>query len=113
MDSDLLADVREAQREAELRQDLETRQILNDFREVFGTPAGRRVFMHILRQCYFFASTFTGNSRGFFLEGRRAVGLELTALMGRAEPTVVAEIIIKGFKEVEDGTKSNSAGRSE
>ena len=54
----------------------EAERMSEDFRNLFlKTPRGRRVLNDILGQCHIFQTTFTGNSQGMFLEGKRSIGL--------------------------------------
>lgn len=48
-----------------------------DLRTVMSTPSGRRIIWEILEFTKPFHVAFTGNSTGFFLEGKRSVGLWL------------------------------------
>ena len=80
MESEILKDeVREA-KDANKRAELEHRQLLNDVKETFGTPYGKRVFSHIMEKTHVFHTTFTGNSQTFFREGERNIGLYLLGL---------------------------------
>jgi hypothetical protein len=68
-------------------------QLLDDLRCVAGTPAGKRLLFAVLSMGNIYSSTFTGNSETFFLEGRRAVALELLSLMNEADPTMYVKIL--------------------
>lgn len=48
-----------------------------DLQAVMDTREGRRVLWEILEFTKPFASSFTGNSTGFFLDGKKSVGLWL------------------------------------
>lgn len=74
--------------------DLEREKELNDLRFILKTPQGRRVFKRFLNQARIFQSTFTGNSRTFFLEGRRDLGLFILAEGVSASPTEMASVLI-------------------
>ena len=56
---------------------LKERELLQAYKKTFNTEHGRRVFLDLIERCHIFHSTFTGNSRGMFLEGERHVGLYL------------------------------------
>lgn len=60
------------------------RQLKEDFKRVFNSPHGKRVYKHILERCHVFHTTFTGSSKTFFLEGERNIGLYLLAMMNLA-----------------------------
>lgn len=63
--------------EEEKKRLLKERELLKDYKRTFNTEYGKRVFMDLIERCHIFHSTFTGNSRGMFLEGERHVGLYL------------------------------------
>lgn len=44
---------------------------------VMATKESRRYMLTLLKECNVFGSVFTGNSRTFFLEGKREVGLKV------------------------------------
>jgi len=44
---------------------------------VMATKEARRYMLTLLKECNVFGSVFTGNSRTFFLEGRRDIGLKV------------------------------------
>jgi len=73
-------------------------QLKADFKEVFSNVSGKRVYKHLLERCHIFRTTFTGNSRSYFLEGERNIGLYLLAMMNWANEEGL-EII----KEIDDG----------
>lgn len=76
-------------------------QLEEDFRQAFNTPAGKRMFWHLLLRCHFLTSIFTGNSKTYLLEGERQVALYLIELAGRASPGLLAEIMTLGLVERE------------
>jgi len=47
------------------------------YETVFSTPDGELVFEDLIRKTFVFASSFTGNSRGMFIQGQQAMGLYL------------------------------------
>lgn len=68
----------EIQKEREKLSEEEQRKVRMDYREVFlTTAAGKRVLSDLLNSCGVFEGSFTGNSRTFFNEGRREIGLIL------------------------------------
>lgn len=73
----------------------ELQQIKSDVRTVFDNPAGRRILDKILAMCEIYNDTFTGNSRTFFLEGKRSVGLEILEMIMETD----VEIYIKTLRE--------------
>ena len=62
--------------QARLEWALET-EIRNAYERTFGSPDGRKVLKDIMSRAYMFETTFTGNSKGFLLEGKRSLGLEI------------------------------------
>lgn len=86
----------------------ETRQriLRMAFRDVMGTPSGRRVLWSVIDgRCGTFGASYTGNSETFFREGRRAVGIELMADL----QSLVPDLFIKMLSE--DATEKAAAAR--
>jgi len=80
MESDILhEEVQQVQDEAK-KKDLEFKNLLHDFEKTFSTESGKRIYRHLLERCHVFSTTFTGNSKTFFLEGERNIGLYLLAM---------------------------------
>lgn len=77
---------------------LETIQLKSDIKSVFDNPAGRRVLNRLLSICEIYNDTFTGNSRTFFLEGKRSVGLEILDMVMETD----VEIYIQTLRENSD-----------
>lgn len=46
-----------------------------------------------MARCGMYRTSFTGNSTTFFNEGRRQIGLELTALLSEADPDAMLSIM--------------------
>jgi hypothetical protein len=67
-------------RDDEVKDELEHKQLLLDVQRTFDSQHGRRVFRHLMERCHVFHTTFTGNSKTFFLEGERNIGLYLLGL---------------------------------
>lgn len=73
---------RERDQEQQLDQDELTaeEQRLKDYQQTFlDSERGRRVLNDLLKQSMVFSTTFTGNSKTFFLEGSRNIGLYILA----------------------------------
>jgi len=64
--------------------DDEDRQLREAYKRTFNSPHGKRVYANILSRCHVFQTTFTGNSKTFFLEGERNIGLYLLGMMSLA-----------------------------
>ena len=60
---------------------LADRQLMIDYAETFQSPAGMRVLWDLLTFCHIFDIVFTGNSRTFFNDGERSVGLYLLSML--------------------------------
>ena len=60
-------------------------QILKDYREVLSIPAGRRLLYHILGMCGIYHVSFTGNSRHFFNDGMKQIGVWLLSEINDAD----------------------------
>lgn len=60
---------------------LENEELIRAYRFVQEHPAAKMVIWDILSRCHVFDCTFTGNSRTFFLEGERAIGLYLLFML--------------------------------
>ena len=54
---------------------LENEELLRAYSFLAEHPAGKMVLWDVLSRCHIFESTFTGNSRTFFQEGERSIGL--------------------------------------
>lgn len=76
----------------------EDRLLKECYRLTFSTKHGKKVFADLLSRCHVFQTTFTGNSKTFFLEGERNIGLYLLGMMSWA--TVEGLEIIK---EIDNG----------
>jgi hypothetical protein len=72
---DVFADEYMAQAEKDKAQSAKNDQLIHDYALTFSTVHGRRVMIDFLEKCHIFHTTFTGNSRGMFLEGERNIGL--------------------------------------
>jgi len=78
-----------------------------DLRDILNTPAGVRFFRGMLRDGGMFRSSFTGNSRTFFLEGERNFVLRLLAKIEQVAPQKVAEVLTNP-QETKDQTGKES-----
>lgn len=74
--------------------DLQREKELNDLRFVLKTAQGRRVFKRILDKGGIFRNSFTGNSKTFFLEGRRDLAQFLLAEGLEAAPQEMLSVLI-------------------
>ena len=102
-DSPFREDIDKLQDEEKKKRKLQQRQLELDYEEVFSTRAGKHVFNDILNRCHIFHSTFTGNSRGMFLEGERNIGLYILSNM--YAPTDSAKEAIDALKREQEGVQ--------
>lgn len=79
----------------EERKKFERLQYQDDLKKILSTPEGVRVFRDFFVRGQMFTTTFTGNSRSYFNEGRRNFALEIFAEVTNVAPEKVAELIIK------------------
>jgi hypothetical protein len=75
------------------------KELLFNFHKTFSSEHGRFIYRYILAECHLFESTFTGNSRTFYNEGRRSVALDLLTLNDDAN-TEDFEQLIREEREV-------------
>jgi len=68
-------------------------------RELLKTRAGKDFIWHALSICNIYGDVFTGNSQTFYLEGKRAVGLELLQLLEDVDPLAYATLLLAKHKE--------------
>ena len=74
-------------------------RLADDYNETFSTPPGERVFEDLIKKTGVFSSSFTGNSRGMFLQGQQAMGLYLLKMRDLNSPTGLRSWL-KGFTKV-------------
>jgi hypothetical protein len=71
-------------------------------RELLSKSFGKEVIWHILSMCNIYGDTFTGNSHTYYLEGKRAVGLEILQMLEDADPTAYPKLLLSQQKLNED-----------
>ena len=74
--------------------------LLAKVRDVAETPSGKSLIWEVLSMCGLYQSTFTGNSQGAFLEGKRAVGLEILELLSEMDKTFYPALLLNKAKEI-------------
>lgn len=79
------------EREAKKERD----KILAHVKSVAQTRSGKEVIWEILSMCNMYSTTFTGNSQGAYLEGRRAVGLDILSLLEEMDDTFYPNLILQ------------------
>lgn len=75
--------------------------LLGNVRELLKLRQGRDVLWHVLSFCQLYTDIFSGNSSTFYLEGKRAVGLEILQMLEDADPTAYARLLLDKQKEKE------------
>ena len=69
-------------------------QELVDIKEIINRPEGLRFFRRLMEKGMVFGTTFTGNSRGMFLEGHRNLALLFFNDIAEAAPNKIADLLI-------------------
>lgn len=87
--------VKQAKDDEELLRDQE----LSDVQVMLSSKEGRRYMLRLLRRCYIYRTSFTGNSQTFFNEGMRSVGLKILADITEGSPDLYQTMIKEGQKE--------------
>lgn len=70
-------------------------QIMSDYRDVLKTPAGIRLFKHIIIKGRLFHGAFTGNSTVYFNEGRRNLICEIIKEIDEADQDKLPKLIFE------------------
>jgi len=91
----------------EEREKYEIEELRNAFRTILGTRQGRKVLWFILDICNVYGDCFTGNSRTFYLEGRKSIGLELIDAIEDARPGTYARMLLKHYEDIAQEEKEN------
>ncbi len=66
-----------------------------NLREVAKTKQGKTVIWEILSMCGVYSSTFTGNSQGAYLEGKRAVGLDILSMLEEMDKSFYPKLLLE------------------
>ena len=75
------------------------RTLCSNLREVVKSTAGKEVLWSILAMCGIYSESFTGNSQTFYMEGKRAVGLEILQLMEDTDKTLYAKMLLESQRK--------------
>lgn len=82
----------------------------NDLKKVLSLPEGRRLCRRIFASTQMFTSCFTGNSTTFYNEGKRDIGLSLTAWIMDVNPEAFHQMMKEHYSEIkkekEEGEKN-------
>jgi len=86
-------------------QDKEYEILLGHVREVMKTKSGKEFVWWILDESNIYGNIFTGNSHTYFLEGKRALGLDIIGLIQDMDKTAYARLLLDKqiTKEDDDG----------
>jgi hypothetical protein len=93
------------------KEDRELQRRENAERFVMGDARGRLFVWWILSECGMFRQSFTGNSETFFLEGKRSIGLKLTAELEQKTPKEFLQMWTEHLAEKEKAAKEDGAAR--
>jgi hypothetical protein len=77
----------------------ERQALIKSVREVAGSPSGEHVIWEILSMCGLYTTTFTGNSQGAFLEGKRSIGIEILEMLNETDSKFYPNLLLKKSKE--------------
>lgn len=86
---------------------LAQKQLTRDFQEILALPAGVRMLRWLMDVGCIFQTTFTGNSNGYFLEGKRNLALEVFTQVCMADRARIPDLIMREPME-EEGNERNS-----
>lgn len=67
-------------------------QLLQDLRDTFETPHGKRVLADLMVFSQIDGEAFTGNSKTFYLLGLQAYGKRVKGLIEEASPALAVEV---------------------
>ena len=69
-----------------------------EIRSMASSAGGREFLLWLLSLCNLYADTFTGNSQTYYLEGKRAVGLDILARLEEVEKTIYPLMLLEKNK---------------
>ena len=84
---------------------------MEDLRNTFATPTGRRVFWRILLRCHYLGNVSRTNSSIYQLAAERDFGLEMISLLAEADPDLLADILTMGLRERKAEAKKDDTAR--
>jgi len=94
--------VEQEEKKLERRYKKERGLLLANVREVAKTEQGKALIWEVLSMCGLYSQTFTGNSQGAFLEGRRSVGLEVLQLLEDMDITFYPTLLLQKQEKQND-----------
>lgn len=93
--AEIFQDEIDENKEKEKQRNLARLKELEDIRKIISTDAGLRFFKRLVRDGHIFHTTFTGNSKTYFLEGERNMALKYFADITEAAPEKIIELVIE------------------
>lgn len=75
--------------------ELAQKEYESDLQHVLKTAQGKRVFARLLDSFGIFTSSYTGDEKTFFLEGRRNAGLQILADCVNAYPESAVDLLVR------------------
>lgn len=83
------------ERKQEAKYKKERAALLMSLRDISKSENGKTVLWEVLSMCGIYAQTFTGNSQGAFLEGRRSVGLEILQMLEDMDKSFYPHLLLQ------------------
>ncbi len=77
----------------------ERQQLRHDYSETFKTAHGIRVLEDICEKAGIWNTSFTGNSKTYFNEGRRDLGLYVLKKANEADPRIINQFLVKNLSD--------------
>ena len=90
--------MQQRKRAAEIAEERKTKQeryeaLNQNYKRVFGTPEGMQVLNDILSKGYFYSTTFTGDNKGMWLEGKRDLALYVMKRVNTADSNIMIKLM--------------------
>lgn len=70
-----------------------------NFKKLLETETGQSIIWHVLSFCNLYGESFTGDSQTFYMEGKRAIGLEILQFMEDADKLAYPKLLLAKQKE--------------
>lgn len=86
-------DLEKAIRRQNKAEKIEQQQLLNDIKDTFSTPHGRRILSYILSICSIYSDVAVDTNGVFIEKGKRAVGLEILDLVMEADSEIYISLL--------------------
>jgi len=79
-------------------EEIEYGVLIANTRELLKSRQGQDFVWHVLSICNIYGDHFTGDSHSYYLEGKRAVGLEILGLLEEVDKTAYAQLLLNKQK---------------